>query len=459
MPRTQRLFGLTGLALALIVSSPVGTGAVARAATSEDSLAATTAAPWNPPHALAARRPWEQAINFPGRVVSLPFVVVGAGMRTALDWIEDHHVVALRPITAPPDASVQPVRQVTFNAPHLGDRAGVGGGVILRTPATSVRAPALGLRYAATVHDYNSTLVTASHGPLSLAYGYDWRPQMQFFGLGREATDDHASDYASQDEFVRAQATFTFPRDSSRSRPPSPPVELRAWAGPRFAVMRRGREGGRASYEVLFPDVAATTLDRPVENFVWGGGVTLDSRAGKPHWSHGGRVRVDVERMDAPIHAIALHSASGDVATSTRLVADAEGGVSFLRDPRTLRLRVRLSDLTLDRAPDRFLVSDLARLGGREGLAGFTPGRFVDRDALLTRATYLFPLSRMIEMDLHAEWGSVYHDVWREATLGSFEHSFGFAFRGRSDTAPHGSIGLDFSREGARINYAWGGIE
>lgn len=459
MPRSQRHPGRAGLALALIVFPSIGAAGAASAAIPDDSLATTTAAPWNPPHALAARRPWERALDFPGRVVSLPFVVVGAGVHRTLEWIEDRHLVALRPITAPPDGSVRPVRQVTFNAPHLGDRAGVGGGVILRTPATTARAPALSVRYAATVHDYNSTAVTASRGPFSLQYGYDWRPQMQFFGLGPGSSDAVATDYAAQDEFVRAAATFTLPRDSSHAQPPSPPVELRVWAGPRAEVMRRGREIGRASYETVFPDLGAATLDRRVENFVWGGGVTLDSRAGTPHWSRGGRVRVDVERMDEPIHALALHAAGGDMPSATRLVADAEGGISFFRDPRTLRLRVRVADLTLDRHPERFLISDLSRLGGREGLAGFTPGRFVDRDALLGKAMYVFPLSRLFEMDLHGEWGAVYHDVWRDATFGSLEHSYGFAFRGRSDTGPHGSIGLDFSREGARINYAWGGVE
>ena len=163
--------------------------------------------------------------------------------------------------------------------------------------------------------------------------------------------------------------------------------------------------------------------------------------------------------MSPPIRALALHSASDAGATSTRLVADAEGGFSFLRDPRTLRLRVRVTDLTIDHNADRFLFADDSRLGGREGLAGFTPGRFVDRDALLGRVTYVFPLSRLFEADVHGEWGSVYHDVWHEARLGSLEHSFGFAFRGRSQSSVHGSIGLDFCREGLRVNYAWGGVE
>jgi hypothetical protein len=81
------------------------------------------------------------------------------------------------------------------------------------------------------------------------------------------------------------------------------------------------------------------------------------------------------------------------------------------------------------------------------------------RDALLTRAMYVFPLSRLFEADLHGEWGAVYHDVWHDASLGSLEHSFGFALRGRAQDSVHGSVGLDFSRDGFRVNYAWGGVE
>ena len=455
MPRLRQLTGWTGLAAALTIFFIVAP-AVTHAAESEDSLAATNAVPWNPAHPMAARRPWEQAINFPGRVVSLPLAGLGAATRKTLTWVEDHEIVRFQPITAPSAEGVKPARVLTFNAPHLGDRAGLGAGFIVRTPTSTAKLPTASLRYAATVNFYNSTQAALSRGPFSLQYGYDWRPQMQFFGIGRGTTNDVTSDYAFQDEYVRAMATFALSDSATRN---SPPAELRLWAGPRSAVTRHGRESGRASYEVLYPELAPATLNVREDHFVWGGGFTLDSRRGSPHWAHGGRLRLDAERMSPPIRVLALHSASDVGATSTRLVADAEGGFSFLRDPRTLRLRVRVTDLTIDHGADRFLFADYSRLGGREGLAGFTPGRFVDRDALLARATYVFPLSRLLEADVHGEWGSVYHDLWHEARLGSLEHSFGFAFRGRSQSSAHGSIGLDFSREGFRVNYAWGGVE
>jgi hypothetical protein len=453
VPRLSRLAASTGLAAALTIT-PFLPSAL-HAADADDSLAATTAVPWNPPGAMASRRPWEQVVNFPGRVVSLPFEAVGAATQRTLTWVEDHELIRLRPITAPGEP-VRHTRILTFNAPHLGDRAGIGAGFILRTPTRDDRIPTASLRYAATFNRYNSTQVAFSRGPFALAYGYDWRPQMQFFGIGRHTSDAVTTDYAFQQEYVRAMATFAR-RDSSERN--SPPAELRLWAGPRSAVTSRGREPGRASYEALFPELGAATLGVREDHFVWGGGITLDNRRGAPHWSHGGRLRVDAERMSPPIQALALRSADTDVATATRVIAEAEGGFSFRRDPRTLRFRVRVSDLTIDRHPERFLFADLSRLGGHEGLAGFTPGRFMDRDALLTRAMYVFPLSRLFEADVHGEWGAVYHDVWREASFASLEHSFGFAFRGRTAQSPHGSIGLDFSRDGFRINYAWGGVE
>src|SRR5690348_8119364 len=38
----------------------------------DSSLAATSAPPWNPPHVIARRRLWEQAVLLPGRIVTLP---------------------------------------------------------------------------------------------------------------------------------------------------------------------------------------------------------------------------------------------------------------------------------------------------------------------------------------------------------------------------------------------------
>ena len=105
------------------------------------------------------------------------------------------------------------------------------------------------------------------------------------------------------------------------------------------------------------------------------------------------------------------------------------------------------------------LVSDLATLGGNEGLMGFEPGRFHDADLMLARLTYLFPILRGVEVDLHSECGAVYHDVWKDAKLNTLRTSAGFAVRLRSALKPRASAGLDFSQESVRLRFSLGGLE
>src|SRR5262249_19546707 len=187
------------------------------------------------------------------------------------------------------------------------------------------------------------------------------------------------------------------------------------WGGPRSRVTRTGRNDSETSYDVLFPALALTTLNRRVEHMTYGASVGADFRQGRPHWSRGGRVRLAAERFDDPIHSLALPCAQPSGAAFDRYTIEAEPGISMGRDPRTLRLYARVVDDQIEAHAERFLFSDLARLGGRDGLTGFSPGRFRDLDGLLTRATYVFPLTRLFECELHTEWGAVYPDGWRDA--------------------------------------------
>jgi hypothetical protein len=78
---------------------------------------------------------------------------------------------------------------------------------------------------------------------------------------------------------------------------------------------------------------------------------------------------------------------------------------------------------------------------------------------MLLKASYIFPVSRRLELDLHSEWGSVYGDVWRDANLGGLHDSFGIALRGCYVTGPIASIGVDVSRENIRLAYTLGGVQ
>src|SRR5205085_2183159 len=84
---------LGSAALSGLVSPAVSCAALPVA----DSLAATADPPWNPPSAMPPRRPWEQAVLLPGRIVSLPLVGVGEGLRGLTGWLESQERIPTEP--------------------------------------------------------------------------------------------------------------------------------------------------------------------------------------------------------------------------------------------------------------------------------------------------------------------------------------------------------------------------
>ena len=446
--------GRRGLFVALMVFSPWALGGPACAAPAyPDSLGATSEVPWNPPRPMARRQAWEQAVLLPGRIVSLPL----SGLGYLTDDLLFHLEQSPRTTSLLTPRQGTSGRAILLRTPRMGDRTGLGGAIEVRQDLLrGALRSTVSAEYAATLHGYDRTLLAWSGRPLSLQYGYEWRPQERFYGVGNGTPEDSLSDYASQGEFARGVLTWASDpeRDPARSR-----SALSLWGGPRSQVTRSGRESGTMSYQTRFPALAAATLDQRVENLVYGASLLHDRRGGAPHWSRGWRALLSAERFDVPPRALTLRSGTAGGAQFTRYQAEVETGVSFMRDPRTLRLLVRMTDQEVSSNRDRMLVSDLSTLGGHAGLGGYSPGRFHDLDLLLTRLDYVFPLERRFEMDLHSEWGSVYPDLWSDAKLATLHNSFGFALRVRDDRGPRGSIGFDFSREGYRLRFSIGGVE
>jgi hypothetical protein len=451
-PGTDRVRRLCLIAL-MMLSPAMLTRSAYAALDSPDSLGASSEVPWNPPRAMARRQSWEMAMLLPGRIVSLPLSGLGYVTNHLLLHVEQDPRFAIG--GTPPAGPGGP--SIFLKTSWLGDRAGLEGGIGVRDDLLhGALASRISAEYAGTIHDYNRTLLTWAGRPMSLQYGYEWRPQDRFYGVGNQTPVDSVSDYASQSEFVRGGVEWG---THQRNGPVRPHSALALWAGPRSQVTRTGRERGQVSYDTRFPALAAATLDRRVENLVYGASLLLDHRAGSPHWGRGWRTLLSVERIDVPIRALTLHSGAADGVASTRYQAEAAAGLSFMRDSRTVRLLVRIADLQAGSDRDHLLFSDLSALGGRAGLGGYEPGRFHDMDLMFARLNYVFPLERHFEVDLHSEWGAVYPDLWSDAKLNTLHNSFGFALRARTDRAPHGSIGFDFSREAIRLRFSLGGVE
>jgi hypothetical protein len=449
---------------------PVAAAITAAAAASADAppgtaadtsgLGPTTAPPWNPDAAVSGSSGWETALRAPGRLLSLPLVGLGALGRQSLMVVEENSIVPRANFFL----SLLPTYGIGLAPASLGDRTGLGGALVLAQPPSH---PWVRAELSASTGHYNRTRIASFFGPASVEYRYDWRPTDSFYGLGLDSDERNGAAYAAQLEQVRGALEWPGPRPGARP----PRIRLSGWAGPRSLAMRAGRvvrEGDEGSGDFdfndraladVFPVLAATLQDVPVEHLVYGGRVIADYRSGRPHWTQGVRLDGSVERYDRPIEALALHSARPTGRPFTRTTLEAEAGFSFWRDPRTFRLLVRAIDQDLASWTGVVLLPDLMRLGGSIGLWGFQPHRFQDSDLVLGRLTYLFPLAQHFEFDLHVEAGGVYSDVWEQPTIAGLRTSWGAAIRPRTKFAPLGFFGVDVSHESVRIRYTIGGVE
>ena len=451
-----------GLACVTVVAAGSPSASRARGPDSSRDLRASTTPPWNPPAPVARSEPWERVMRAPGRLLSLPLVALGQASKSTLVYIEESHLIekemALFARQGPWGVAVLPS--------SLGERTGFGGELRWAPPQLRNR---LLTQISGSTSGYNREVVTASQGPLSASYASEWRPRDSYFGLGLDAPHAGESTYGERLQSARltlsrawrggeTQAHSGSVRVAGEKRRPTARLQADMWVGPRVAFMTRGRDPGLPSFEVAHPGDAANSLGQRVEHLVYGARLARDSRWGQTHWAKGWRASLEGERYDRSIEALALEDAHTGARLFSRVSGQLDLATSFGVDPRTLRLSLKAVDQTLDDSGDRFLIADLMTLGGGAGLAGFEPGRFHDVDLALGKLTYIYPLGGNLEFDLHAESGGVYPRLG-VASLRTLETSYGWALRLRTDVAMLGQVGMDFSREQARIRFSLGGAE
>ncbi len=432
-------------ALALLAAAALPSlAAVPAHAAAADSLdtglGPTTAPPWNPPRAIPASDPWEAVVRFPGRLASLPLAALGQGTRrTLLAAEQGFHVQKItylfRGLRLP----------VLVGPASLGDRTGTGASVGLAPALGPARLEAF---FDASTRGYTRVRARLAAGVAGLEVRVDRRPSDRFFGLGENARDAGESRYGLRQDRVLARLDLR----SAEGGPGGPRESCALWAGPRWSRTTRGHRSDEPAMADVFPALAAPTLDRDVEHLTYGARLAVDHRAGRPHWSRGWRASFAAERFDRPL----VESPSRAGAQFTRYQLLAEAGVSFWRDPRTLRLSFAATDNEPCSGSERFLPSDYARLGGSNGLAGYEPQRFHDLDAMNLRASYVFPLAQHFEMDVHADAGGVFPDLQHDARANRLRHSAGFALRGRTRESVVASVGLDAGPEDWRFVFSIG---
>lgn len=444
VPDTTVVSGTSAIADTTVID----TTSLAKSAPPEPTttgLEASTAPPWAPAEPVGSERAWESVVRFPLRVLTLPLTVLGFGLEGTLGSVEETNLIPRVQATV----TKLPMHGLFIGPASLGDDTGLGGELGIKPPQL---ANVFAAELSGSLERYTRTRIALGAGPLQFYYQYDWRPREDFFGFQMSSVDTTMTSFALRTQTYVLSLVYPWRLQNGKQ----PRHQVRVWGGPREATMRRGREG--FSFDEVFPELAELR-DRRQEHIRWGGRLSTDHRAGTPHWSHGGRVMVQAERFDGNSNEMfAIRSASSDAPSFTRLSAELEGGLSFRRDPNTIRLALRAVDQVGDSGDQGYLLSDLMVLGGSQGLAGFVPGRFHDVDLVVGKLTYLFPLTRNLEFDIHAEAGGVFRNL-RDAEIGALATCYGLALRPRMDSGPLATIGIDWSNEGMRIRYTFGGVE
>jgi hypothetical protein len=424
----------------------------------DHGLGPTSDPPWNPSQAISREEPWEFVLRLPGRIISIPFALLGLVTPVGLLAIEQSYAVPRTTLVL----ATLPRLGLVIVPGSQGDDTGTGLSARFEPPSVSNWFRA---EHQASTLDYHRTRLTLIGGPARLGYIYEWRPTDGYFGLGDDTRIHNASQYAVQGEELRLSATAPLRlggrRDPQRNY-------LTAWAASRTRTLTSGREEfdpdesvtrrNRPSIENAYPEYAAR-MGEERANLMYGAELALDRRTGRPHWTNGTRVKLGFERYDEPLDAFVFGHARVDGPQYTRYRAEFEGGVSFGRSARTFRLLLRASDDEVSAGSQPFDPFDYSRLGGSEGLAGYQPRRFHDLDALSGRLTYLFPLTQHFEMAVFGEGGNVYRDLQHDARLDSMKSTWGFELRPRTKFAPLGAIGVAFSPEGTRYTFSFGGVE
>ena len=412
-------------------------------ADSSSDLAPTAAVPWNPPRAVPTHETWEQVLNAPLTLVSLPIKALGAlGEAGLLRVQEEHHIPRVQY-----GLTVAARTGITVAVGGIEDGSGLGGAARYAPPqAHGWLRGAL----AGTFRHYHRGLVEVGPRWLAASYIHDWRPEETFYGIGADAPETDASDFALQAERIGLRLAL---RNGNRTR-----RELEAWVGERRSVLRPGKASDRPSVEQVFP-VTAGALDVPLVNQIAGARIAVDTRAGRPHWSHGWRLEAQAEQFESVDGDGLVFEGDGDSPGFRRYTLSGQVGWSFMRDPRTFRLIARVVDMEPLDATRPPLLNDLSRLGGGAGLGAFEPGRFHDLDLIVVKFAYIFPVVEYGEIEVATDIGAVSGDVWNEPRFDQLERTYSVILRPRSHRAPLGAIGVSWGREGARIRLSLGGVE
>jgi len=192
------------------------------------------------------------------------------------------------------------------------------------------------------------------------------------------------------------------------------------------------------SVSQAYPDHFATA--RQVRYVGIETGLAYDTRNRRDYSNRGGLVRLRGGWNDSRRH--------GD-ADYRHYSAELQYFVDLYRGSRVLLLRGYAEGVEPE-GDDELPLTELARLGGKTGLRGYSRFRFADRRSLVLTAAYRYPVTARVQGELFVDWGSV-APTWDKLSLGDIDPCAGLGLVVGMREDPLFTFLLAFSPEDVQV--------
>lgn len=254
------------------------------------------------------------------------------------------------------------------------------------------------------------------------------RSDAVFYGLGSRSLESQRARYGS--ERVEGSATFHLAL--------GPGATAEAWAG--ATALRLGPAESCCHEDSLRARSARGEVALPpgIKGYLafrQGLRLTLDSRLPRPAPGGGFRFEADAQ------HSIDLRDPGGSRWLDTGVTA--AGTVDLTGHGRllTVTLATRFADPLADAEVP---FTELASLGGAQGMSGYLPGRLLGRSSATATFEYRYPILASLDASLHAAIGNVFgpHLEGFEARLLRLSFDLGIDAPGPRDHALKALVGF-----------------
>ena len=343
----------------------------------------------------------ELAAAAPGRLVYLPFQVVGFSLRKTVTLVWDERILyRARELLTFADGRVGVL-------PLANSLSGTGARVFVNDVVGDVDAGLISTFGASASSRQHHLLSLEGPGHRTFSAYYRSEPKDGYYGLGHDTRERDKTSFRQKDIYLQVTS----------QRPLGERVSLDWDINYHRTEIDEGESKGTPSTTHVYPPGTLPGINGKIDFFEMGfalRGLFVDV-PGSP--TRGNRIRLRFAYRQ---------SVDDDEFSHLRVGFLSEQFIAlFYR--RTVSLQIG-ADWRFDPFDNEIPFYDLASLGGTEILRGFKRGRFRDNGVSYAVGTYKFPVWQLIEGTLFYESGRVFHEV-SDVSLSDWESSYGTGVR------------------------------